>query len=149
MLDPLTAFSLAGTVVQFIDFSCKIISTTRELSHSMNGASEEFNNHEIVTRDLLGMSEKLEASVEECFVGGVPYSSSDEVSKGLSKGCGSLSKTMLSRLDKLKAQNGAGKRKSFKQAIRTLSSQKEILEIAARLAGYQQQMEIHVFVALR
>ncbi|KAG4428595.1 hypothetical protein IFR05_015919 [Cadophora sp. M221] len=147
MLDPLTAFSLAGTVMEFIDFGCKIISTTRELSQSRNGASEEVNNHEVITRDLLSLSEKLEASVEECFVDGVSYTGSDEALKKLCEGCDSLSKKMLKRLDKLKIQDGAGKRATLKQAIKTLWSHNELSEIAAQLASYQRQMEIHVLIA--
>lgn len=149
MLDPLTTFSLAGTIVQFVDFSCKIFSTSRELSQSSNGASEEVNNHEVITRDLLSLSEKLEASVEECFVDGVSYGGGDEALKKLCEGCGSLSKKILKRLDKLKIQDGAGKRETLKQAIRTLWSHNELSEIAAQLAGYQRQMEIHVLVAFK
>ncbi|PVH83511.1 hypothetical protein DL98DRAFT_615812, partial [Cadophora sp. DSE1049] len=147
MLEPLTAFSLAGTVVQFVDFSCKIFSTAKELSQSKNGTSEEIYNHEVITRDLLGMSEKLETSVQEDFVEGVSYGGSDQALKKLCEGCQSLSKTMLKRLEKLKIQDGAGKRTTLKQAVKTMWSQKEIGQIAAQLATYQRQMETHVLVA--
>ncbi|KAH7397492.1 hypothetical protein BKA64DRAFT_37798 [Cadophora sp. MPI-SDFR-AT-0126] len=149
MLDPLTAFSLAGTVVQFVDFSCKIFSTTQELSQSKNGTSEEFYTHEVITRNLLNLSEKLEANLQENFVDGVLYGGSDQALKKLCEGCRSLSKTMLKRLGKVKIQDRSGSRTMLKQAIKIMWSRKEIAQIATQLAAYQRQLETHVLVAFK
>jgi riboflavin synthase alpha subunit len=53
MLDPLTGISLTGNVVQFVDFSGKIISKTRELTRSSHGTTHEAYNAEVVIRDML------------------------------------------------------------------------------------------------
>jgi hypothetical protein len=45
-LDPLTAFSVTGTAIQFVDFSSKLFSKARQLHKSTSGAlsiNEELN----------------------------------------------------------------------------------------------------------
>lgn len=40
-MDPLSALSLAGTIVQFVDFSCKLISQTRKAYKSTTGLPDD------------------------------------------------------------------------------------------------------------
>jgi hypothetical protein len=61
-MDPLTALSLAGTVVQFVDFGCKLLSEGRELYHSSSGKLDSNNEIEIITTDLLCLVRKLRDS---------------------------------------------------------------------------------------
>lgn len=52
-MDPFSAFSLASSVIQFVDFGIKLFSKGRELYKSGSGAlfiNEEFGN---VTTDLI------------------------------------------------------------------------------------------------
>ena len=56
-MDPLTAFSLAGTVIQIVDFSTKIVGSVREIS--VAGAKAEFVEIEEQTRILHNLSRRL------------------------------------------------------------------------------------------
>jgi hypothetical protein len=51
-MDPLTAFSLACGIVQFVDFSSKLVSKGYEISISAEGALAENLDLETVTTDL-------------------------------------------------------------------------------------------------
>ena len=59
MLDPFTALSLASGVVQFVDFSSKLISEGQELYKSAEGALTENTELKSVTVDLNHLCEKL------------------------------------------------------------------------------------------
>jgi len=144
MLDPLTAISLAGTIVQFVDFSSKVISKTRELSKSTYGAAEEEYNVEIVTGDLLKLSQDLRdgrASGSD--------DKDDQKLEALCDGCISLSEKLIARFQKLKVRPGMGKVHVLGQAIKTVWSRKELDQLIEQLEGYRRQLELHVFVSFR
>jgi hypothetical protein len=58
-MDPLAALSLAGTIVQFVDFGSKLLATGRELYKSTNGSLTVNDEIELVTSDLLAITLKL------------------------------------------------------------------------------------------
>jgi hypothetical protein len=51
-MDPLTAVSLAGTILQFIDFSSKLVAGTYEIDRSVSGATAENEDITTVISDL-------------------------------------------------------------------------------------------------
>jgi hypothetical protein len=57
MLDPLTALSLASSLVQLVDFSITLVKDAREIS--LGGRSVDVNELEIVTADLIGLNAAL------------------------------------------------------------------------------------------
>jgi hypothetical protein len=65
LLDPLSALSLAGTVVQFVDFASKILKKGREIYSSASGSLAMNEELGIVTNDLLRLTERLKASTHE------------------------------------------------------------------------------------
>jgi hypothetical protein len=147
MLDPLTALSLAGTIVQFVDFSSKIVSKTRELSKSAHGATEEAFNVEIVTRDLLRLSQSLRNWLR---LSGVESDDKDDQDlEALCDGCIYLPEKLLARLRILKVQHGAGKVQVLQQAIKTVWSRRELDQLAEQLDEYRRQLDLHVFVSFR
>lgn len=59
MLDPLTALSVAGTIVQFVDFGTKPLSQANELYKSSVGTLKSNYELELVMTDLRGLVIKL------------------------------------------------------------------------------------------
>jgi hypothetical protein len=148
MLDPVTALAVVTSVVQFVDFSSKVISKAVELSRSANGTTQDASNYEIVTRDLLrlseGLRERAAASSAER-----PKTEADQALNDVCNGCISLSETMLEGLEGLKVQDGAGKISLFGRAVKSVWSRSELKEMALQLATYREQLELHVLVSLR
>lgn len=65
MLDPLTALGLAASVVQFVDFTAKVIKQSDEFTHATTKVGVlELQN---VTKDLLSLTEafRQRAQAEE------------------------------------------------------------------------------------
>ena len=57
MLDPLTALSIASSLVQLVDFSITLVKDAREIS--LGGRSIDVNELKIVTTDLIGLNAAL------------------------------------------------------------------------------------------
>lgn len=53
MLDPLTALSVASSVIQIIDFGCKLVSETQQIYHSASGATKDNVTLREITEDII------------------------------------------------------------------------------------------------
>jgi hypothetical protein len=56
MLDPLTALSLAGNIIQFVDFATKLFIKGREIYNPAEGLSVCDQELEMITKDLRDVS---------------------------------------------------------------------------------------------
>ena len=147
MLDPLSAISLAGSIAQFVDFSGKIISNTREMINSSHGMTHQAYNAEIVIQDLLRLSQQLKDGARAA--GAVPQADDDKALEKLCNGCIGLSERMMKRLETLKLAEGASKRRALIHALKSALSQKELKSEEAQLATYRSQLEIRVLASFR
>jgi hypothetical protein len=59
VLDPLSALSIAGNIVQFIDFGSKLLNSSREVYHSAEGLSSNHQHLEQITQSLIDLNTKL------------------------------------------------------------------------------------------
>ncbi|KAK0106604.1 hypothetical protein ONS96_004225 [Cadophora gregata f. sp. sojae] len=64
-MEALAALGVAAAVVQFLDFSSKLISKGQQLYHSKNGALIENTEMEEASRRLQGLTETLQTSEED------------------------------------------------------------------------------------
>jgi hypothetical protein len=147
MLDPLTAISLAGNVAQFVDFSSKIVSRTRELTKSSHRATQEAYNAEILVRDLVRVTEKVKDGARAARAASL--GEEDKALEDLCNGCIILSERMIKRLEKLKPEEGAGKRQAFLHALKSVWSQRELECEESQLATYRSQLEFRVLTSFR
>jgi hypothetical protein len=58
-MEPLTALSVAGNVLQFVDFSQKIISKILEIYKAVDGASPNNHHLETIVRDFLLLNARI------------------------------------------------------------------------------------------
>jgi hypothetical protein len=147
MLDPLTAISLAGNVAQFVDFSGKIVSRTRELTKSSHRATQEAYNAEILVRDLVRVTEKVKDGARA--VRASSPAEEDKALEDLCDGCIILSERIIKRLEKLKLEERAGKRSAFLHAVKSVWSQRELESEESQLATYRSQLEFRVLTSFR
>lgn len=148
MLDPLTAVSLAATVVQLVDFTAEVVSKTVELRNSAYGSSNEVYSAEAVTRNLVRFSEKLKDGLRNAGARG-PLLEDDQALEDLCNACIGVSGEMLHRLEGLKVQQGDGKWKTMIQAIKTVWSQRELEDLSTQLERFRSQLQLHVFVKFK
>lgn len=142
----MSAISLAGTIVQFVDFSSKLVSKGYYIYQSATGASPENLELEAITTDLSLLNTKLKTH------GKYDCSAKDEKSlEKLSQQCTDIADELLSRLQKLKVPTDAKYRKwkSFRQALKTVWNKKDLDEMSTRLEGLRGQLEFHILVSLK
>lgn len=59
MLDPLTALSIASSVIQIIDFGCRLVSETQQIYHSASGATKYNVTLREITEDIIILETNL------------------------------------------------------------------------------------------
>jgi hypothetical protein len=102
-MDPLTALGLASNIVQFVDFTSKLISTTQNLYVSSSGAKDEHLELEILARNIQDLAEHAKSRL-----GGVSgpaiLSKEDGTLLDLSDQCIEVSNQLLSLLESVKVK---------------------------------------------
>ncbi|TGO55227.1 hypothetical protein BCON_0095g00410 [Botryotinia convoluta] len=141
MLDPLSALSLAATIIQFVDFGSKVISTDTELHHSSEGALA--NNLELSTiiSDLSSISNDL--SARSTGQGKHSYNKDELALIGLASQCKELSDKLLHDLDGLNIKkadtNWASARQAIPKYVLRFSDKHSAMSIA--LMGLQRSQD--------
>lgn len=148
VLDPLSALSLAGTIVQFVDFSGKILNKSYELYTSATGSLAVNDELGLATSDLLKLITKLRLPTNVVGATGTPA----EVEVSLDKLCNECRKVaneLLDSLEETKVKGEKTKWASFRQAVKSTWSEKDRAALSSRLAVFKESLEMHVLVRLR
>lgn len=138
-MDPISAISVATSILTFIEFSWAIVTGTYEVYKSANGTT--FENAHVVTviDDLEKVTEDLSPEVE----GKTKHS---KALCQLAEQCAELSKDLLRILHKLQATDEASKWQSLKVKLASLRKEKEISSIERRLDKYRSQILLRLNV---
>jgi hypothetical protein len=133
-MDPFTAIGLAGNVTQFIDFGCKLFSTTHKIHTSRTGLRSDAERIQALTLDLQGLCLKLKGSLSH------KAASDDEVKLiPLGLQCQRAAEELLSALAKLVPKDQS-RWSSFQAALRTVWKQEEIDRMNAQLNGFRMEL---------
>ncbi|TVY41183.1 hypothetical protein LSUB1_G001515 [Lachnellula subtilissima] len=151
VLEALTALSLAATIVQFVDFSSKLLAKSHEIFVSVDGASIENNDLEAATKNLRDLGERLNKSTVSRRGDTVEATSEPEVALiQLTTKCSAVARELLTVLDHLKVQPGSNRKwKTFQQALKSSLKQSQVDEIKSRLQAMRQELSLNVLVSLR
>ncbi|OCL14738.1 hypothetical protein AOQ84DRAFT_220108 [Glonium stellatum] len=137
-MDPLTALSFAGTIVQFVDFSSKILSLGIELHESSTGTLRMNYELELVVTEIVAIIDRL--------------SQAQDLHPNLQKLCDEAVKVaqqINERLGKLKVSQKKSIRNSLQQAIRAAWAADELAALLARLSTLKETLETSILMALR
>jgi hypothetical protein len=149
--DPLTAVGLAGTVVQFVDFSTKLVSHSVELYEK--GKLSCHDELEKATVDLTQLTQELSyipqaSQSQPGFVRRRP--SREEVAlEQLAASCAELGGQLLSVLNSLNAQKSHNCLESFRTALRAVRKKSNIEDIDHRLKKLKDQLCMRLLAILR
>ncbi|KAJ3570481.1 hypothetical protein NPX13_g5713 [Xylaria arbuscula] len=134
-MDPFTALSLAGVVVQFVELGIKLTLKSIAVYRSADGHAEIDEATQEDTRSLRGLSKKLRQS----FSG--PCSTAELNIASLAQECAAEAKKLLRILEGLKSVN-KGMASSIVAASKSLWKKGEIEEIHERLKDYRAQITL-------
>jgi hypothetical protein len=147
VLDPLSAVSLAGTVLQFVEFTGKLLTNAHELLKSPEGALESNMQLEFLAADLRRISQNLRAPFHEVALGCDPKEEEDL--RQVCAGCDDVATELSARLGGLKRNGTHQKWSSLQKAIKTAWTQDEVNALISRMAAYRDAIQLHILVGLR
>lgn len=138
-MDPFSALSIATSVLQFIDFTAKLLSSSSEIFKSVHGASSGALALESSCSTMKTLSERLSSSTE------TPVGEFACKMKKLADDCKVDCDALLAMLQKLKIQGQKSRRwKSLKAALKTVWGTREIRELEGRIDKARHLVAIYV-----
>jgi hypothetical protein len=152
-MDPLSALSLAGNIVQFIDFGGKLLSGVRELYKSPSGTLAAHHELELVTTDLSALVIKLRNSFDQG--GGIESADQDAAiqRRSFEQICNKAMKVteeLIQQLNKLKVRDGKLRTlRSLQHVVETAWSRQEKEDLKKRLLSLKGALETRVLFAIR
>lgn len=148
MLDPLTALGIAANVVQFIDFTLRIIAKSNDIHQSASGSLVEHDDLSKVTLDLSALSKKLQDALTMTATT-ANLTPDEQALHHLSTGCFEASQELMQALQKLQSSGKLGRFRSFRQALKTVWSKDEIKQLERRVGMYKEELTFRIVVGLR
>ncbi|KAL9627737.1 MAG: hypothetical protein Q9164_007509, partial [Protoblastenia rupestris] len=147
MLDPVSAVSLAGNVVQFVQFGCNIIAKTHETYTSKSGVLKENLETETVTTRLLETVEELESGCKR--VASSPKTTTERRLVEIAEACTLIARDVLSRLEKLKTKEPRSILSSVSRALKSAWSEEELKAMTKRLKAYISELDTTILISMK
>ncbi|KAI0111800.1 hypothetical protein F4814DRAFT_423620 [Daldinia grandis] len=148
-MDPLTAFGLSASIVQFIGFASDLISKSREIHSSSKGSTDEVETLDTVYGQLRNLSSSLETSFQRDLL--IEEIKEKEIVhhvlaiSDLASTCKLNCDRLLETVRELKGKNGAHTRwKSFKLALKTVWKDNKIADLEQSLHYTQTTLILHI-----
>ncbi|KAI9650845.1 hypothetical protein NHQ30_000880 [Ciborinia camelliae] len=151
MMNPLDALSLAGTIIQFVDFSSKVLAGTSELYKSGAKSLTVHEQLSLVADDLSKLSKRLSNSYWGLSERGILSIPADDSFINICRAAAEVSTELNTKLDNLNVTTIGKHRKwqSLKQALKSVWSEKELTALMNRLALLRDSIQMHIVVDLR
>lgn len=130
-MDPFTALGAAGNIIQFVDFSCKLVRNAYCITKSASGASETTIELTAIAHDVQRLSDAIDTS-------GVYPSQL----KRIATQCKLRADELLKILDRLRNHGKQSRWKSFLVALKEVWGQDEINNFVQRLNMLQNQLTL-------
>jgi hypothetical protein len=157
MPDPLSAISLASSIVQFVDFTIKLVTDGYELYDK--GALAHDDELRLVTRDLTQLTKSFaNSSSFATGLAGTPRSDHSGITSGvdseeslylLASSCHKLGDELLSIIESLSPQKARSGLESFRLSLKSRLKRKRINDIEERLGRYQRQLVMNLTSVLQ
>ncbi|KAH8746655.1 hypothetical protein BGZ57DRAFT_972296 [Hyaloscypha finlandica] len=151
MADPLTALGLASNIVQLITFASSLVSKTREISKSANGALVENLELEAIASNLQELSRGIRGlrSRQESYVRSTKGTAAERHLEELCEGCEMVSGQLLVVIRGLRSDARHVSWSSFRQALLSVWKEKRIDALVERLERYRCQIDTALLASLR
>lgn len=138
-MEAIAAISLAGNILQFLNFTGDAITTSRRIHASTSGTLNEHDNLERLATDLKYLSVRLQGSAGPV----------DSVLEQLCSSCNEVADELLKSLGHLGVKGKYTASQSLRKALKTLWGKEKLKLLEERLAGYRQELTLHMTVDLR
>jgi len=129
-MDPITAVSLAGTIISFVDLGLKVFSKAAEIRRSTDGFSSGSSTAQLIAADIVRSMESIRTSQLLAVARG---SADSHDYDALLDECAAIAKELLEDLAKIRDGEPRGKFSSPKKAMASIRSEKHVETVLKRL----------------
>jgi hypothetical protein len=150
-MDPVTIFGVAASVVQFIDFTENLLRGTYEIYKSATTTGDTKVNFDLmtVTTSLQTLNDDLQSSLRRGKSNGEKPSKFEVEIDNISKDCSEVAQALIAKLEKLRVQKYQDLWESFRKALQTVWSKKEIESLEKRLEKFRTHISLQINSSLR
>ena len=142
-MDPFTAFSLAGTIVQFVDFGGKIVITALKIYRSPSDTTQDGLDAKKVADSMSTLKSKIESGLSRSST------TTDKHLLDLGGQCFDIANDIIEVFRSPNMSQIPSARRAIKQALRLAWKKEDIETLKERLASFREQLEFHILVDLR
>lgn len=139
--------ALATAVVQFVEFTTKIVTKGIAIHLSVTGKLVDQEELEAVTKALASNIKKIEKTLDIRGQDGQP-GEVDQDLQIIAAGCQDIAKELLGVLDSLAARKPRTPWRSFRHALQATWNEGKVKALEERLERYRQQMMAMVLSSL-
>lgn len=139
-MDAFAAVGLAGNIVQFIDFSCKVVDQAASIYQSSVGSSASHHDLETCARQMKELSSEL-SDRRQSYEQLLPPVSGDHQRLGkLAVRCESIAGELVTALEDLKPKRTGSKWHSLCAALRATWKEDRVKALEKNLNGCRSQL---------
>jgi hypothetical protein len=141
-LDPFTALNLTGNLVQFLDFTFKIVAHGLRGYNSAFGVESKYVELETIAKHLQILASSL-CLPDESDSGRAL--TENETFEKLCQSCREVSSDLLHAIEQIKVKSSHHRRwKCLYQALRLVWEKERFDELKERLDGLRQEINVHM-----
>jgi hypothetical protein len=154
-MDPLSALSLAGTIVQLVDFGKKLFSDCEQLYNSSRGVLTVHEQLELVTADLQSVFSKLKntSSMQRDEIGVSNKSNhvtDESIFLEICDEAAMIADELLAKLRGFKIKDGKHRSwETLKAVVKPIWSRDEIENLKKQLATFKDSLDLRLFLSIR
>ncbi|RYO88064.1 hypothetical protein DL766_007115 [Monosporascus sp. MC13-8B] len=148
-MDPITAFSLAANVCQFVEFTVKVVSKGNKLHSSPNDLLVEHADLYATSRNVIDLNNRLVASAKEHsqHVGSLATEFDDEIERAC-KAMNHVASDLLKVLDDLRMPSHKGRWRSMRQAVKAMIGKSAVDKMKNELTVQRRRLETALLSSL-
>lgn len=145
-MEPLSILSAAGNVLQFLEFTVRLVRKGRQYTNSADGALIEHRELQSINSNLSALSSRLRKSVKRSAD---QYGDEGHVLEAISRECQKVAQEFAIAIAKLQVDGSPTRWKSFRYALKSIWNRDQIEEMAQRLDRQREQLAIHLLMVIR
>jgi hypothetical protein len=138
-MEALVAISLAGNIIEFVDYGLKLCSWATKVYSSATGLTDADERLMHVTLKLKGLAERLDSCTAVSSI-----RPEAKAVRNLAIKCADLAQELVDLLEEFQAKNPKSKRESFKIAWKKVVKEDEQKQLEQRLTNFSSELNLHL-----
>lgn len=142
-MEALVAVGFASNVVQFVDFTARLLSILNELRN--NAALSENRDHQVLTTHLETLAQRVSDSAKAISQTSATASQEEQALQPVADKCCELARRLLRKLDAcgIQPSQNNSRTKRIKTAFKAVWNKKEIEDISNRLEHFKNELVLY------